>query len=390
MSGLRVGVIGAGLRSSLALALPAPSRVVAVADPSPRGRAHGVELFGAQVTVDADHRQLLERELDAVMVFSPDHLHARHTVDSLEAGRPVFVEKPLATTLADCDRVLETARQTGSGLYVGHNLRQAPVVQEMRRLILDGEIGAVKAVWCRHFVGHGGDFYFTDWHADRRNTTSLLLQKGAHDLDVIHWLAGGYTRRVTALGDGMVYRHLTDRSERSEARMTDWFDPAHRWPPATLTGLNPVIDVEDVSMLTARLDNGVLASYAQCHFTPDYWRNYTVIGDAGRLENFGDLDGTVVKVWNARRSGYRDDADRVVQIPADDGAHGGADPALVAEFVQFVATGGPTQTSPVAAREAVAAGLAATTSLRADGRPVDVDPLPDELRDWFDAGQTRR
>ena len=384
---LRVGLIGAGERVELALHLPAGARVVAVADPSPRGRAHARDLFGADVTVETDHRRLLELDLDAVMVFSPDHLHAGHAVDALRAGASVFVEKPLATTTADCDRVLATARETGSRLYVGHNLRHAPVVRTMRRLIADGEIGEVKAVWCRHFVGHGGDYYFTDWHADRRNTTSLLLQKGAHDLDVIHWLAGGYTRHVTALGAEMVYRHVTDRRERPEERMGDWFDADTHWPPGSLTGLNPTIDVEDVSMLTARLDNGVLASYEQCHFTPDYWRNYTVIGDRGRLENFGDLDGAVIRVWNSRRSGYREDADRVVEIEAEDGTHGGADPALVAEFVRFARQGGATETSAVAAREAVAAGTAATESLRSDGTPVDVEPLPADLAAYFDRGQ---
>jgi hypothetical protein len=52
--------------------------------------------------------------------------------------------------------------------------------------------------------------------------------------------------------------------------------------------VNPVIDVEDVSAVNMRLGNGVIAAYQQCHFTPDCWRNHTVIGDAGRLENFGD------------------------------------------------------------------------------------------------------
>ena len=142
-------------------------------------------------------------------------------------------------------------------------------------------------------------------------------------------------------------------------------------------------------MLTARLDNGVLVSYRQCHFTPDYWRNYTVIGDHGRLENFGDLDGARVAVWNARRSDYREDADLVVDVPDEDGTRGGADPALVAEFVRFVVAGGPTRTSPVAAREAVAAGWAATASSRADGVPVDVQPLPADLVAHFERHQSR-
>ncbi len=125
--------------------------------------------------------------------------------------------------------------------------------------------------------------------------------------------------------------------------MPNWFDP-EIWPPSALRELNPVVDVEDISMMLTRLDNGVLASYQQCHFTPDYWRNYTVIGDEGRLENFGDGiegDPATIQVWNRHRSGYRRDADlhRPRPHPSQDD-HGGADRALVDEFLRFAAAGG--------------------------------------------------
>jgi hypothetical protein len=132
-------------------------------------------------------------------------------------------------------------------------------------------------------------------------------------------------------------------------------------------------------------------SYQQCHYTPDYWRNYTVIGDAGRLENFGDgLEGdpAVVRVWNARRSGYRAEADVTVAVTPDtEERHGGADLRLVAEFLRFAAEGGPTETSPLAAREAVAAGVAATASLREGGRPMAVPALDPALAAYFTAQQ---
>lgn len=142
-------------------------------------------------------------------------------------------------------------------------------------------------------------------------------------------------------------------------------------------------------MMVMRLEGGIHASYQQCHYTPDYWRNYTVIGTEGRLENFGDHgESAEVRVWK-RRSGYRADADLVVPMPSPgEGGHGGSDPLLVAEFLRFVREGGATDTSPVAAREAVAAGVAATESLRADGRPVTVARVAPELADWFSNGQS--
>ena len=257
----------------------------------------------------------------------------------------------------------------------------------MRRLIQEGRIGEVKAIWCRHFVGNGGDFYFKDWHAERAKTTSLLLQKGAHDLDVIHWLAGAYTTEVQAMGSLSVYGDIDDRRDRSGERMRDWFS-LDNWPPAAQTGLNPVIDVEDISMVNLRLGNGVLASYQQCHFTPDYWRNYTVIGTEGRIENFGDVAGSEVRLWNRRHNGAAP-ADETFVVPeaAEDAGHDGADALLVAEFLRFVRDGGLTETSPVAAREAVAAGVRATESLRGDGGALAVPPLDPDLVDYFELGQ---
>jgi predicted dehydrogenase len=390
MTDLRFGVVGLGARSRIAQHAHRPgegSRIVAVCDPVEKQQvAARSDYPGA--TSYSDHRDLLDLQLDGVFVTTPDDLHEDPAIEFLRAGVAVFVEKPLAITTSGCDRVLQAAYESGARLYVGHNMRHMPVVLTMRELIAAGAIGEVKAIWCRHFVGHGGDFYFKDWHADRRRTTSLLLQKGAHDIDVMHWLAGGYTTRVNALGGLVVYGGIDDRMDRSGQRFAEFVSPDN-WPPLSQTGMAPVMDVEDLSMANLLLDNGVYLTYQQCHFTPDYWRNYTVIGTHGRLENFGDTPGGVVKVWNSKRSDYRADADEEVEIPAAAGGHAGADPRLVAEFVNFVRDGGSTLTSPTAARAAVAAGYAATTSLRSNGTPIDVPPLDPTLTKYFDNGQTR-
>ncbi|WP_406447759.1 Gfo/Idh/MocA family oxidoreductase [Streptomyces sp. NBC_00876] len=388
MNDLRLSVVGLGNRSDLVELAHRPgsgSVVAAACDRDPQILASAEKRFGEQVRTTADHHELLDAGLDGVFVLTPDHTHEQIGLDFLAAGVPVFLDKPMAITVESCDRLLAAARAQRTPLYVGHNMRHMPVVVAMRELIEGGAIGEVKAVWCRHFVGNGGDFYFKDWHADRRNTTGLLLQKGAHDIDVIHWLAGGYTRRVNAMGGLTVYGGIDSHRDRSGERMTDWLSHDN-WPPLSQTGLHPVIDVEDLSMMQMQLDNGVFASYQQCHYTPDYWRNYTVIGTEGRLENFGDSEGAEVRVWN-RRGDYRAEADLVVPVLTPTGTHGGADPVLVAEFLRFVREGGATVTSPVAAREAVAAGYAATLSLRNAGSAVDVVPVPEDVAAYFAHGQ---
>jgi predicted dehydrogenase len=278
---------------------------------------------------------------------------------------------------------LATAKKETVPLYVGHNMRHFAVILKMKQLIDAGAIGTVKTAWCRHFVSYGGDAYFKDWHADRTKSTGLLLQKGAHDIDVLHWLCGGYTDLVTAMGDLTLYGDIADRhaaNERGDASFV-----ASNWPPLTQKALNPVVDVEDVSMVLMRLDNGVLASYQQCHYAPDAWRNYTVIGTEGRVENFGDGIGedSCVRLWNKRSDRYRPGGDQVFPLSHLEGGHGGGDPRIVAEFLRYVRQGGTTKTSPVAARYSVATGCMATESLRNGCQPMAVPRLDQSLVQYF-------
>lgn len=380
----RVAVIGVGARSVIARHVPAAfagAQVVAAVDPSPDGHRRAAELFPGLPVFD-DITALLDGvEVDAAIVTSPDDTHADIAVELLRAGVAVYLEKPLATTLTDADRVLTAAAEANGILYVGHNMRHAAVVRLMKEIIDRGEIGEVKTVWVRHFVGNGGDYYFKDWHADRSRTNTLLLQKASHDIDVVHYLTGGYTRRVVGMGDLMVYGDVTDRRERTGETMPEWFS-FDNWPPAASTGLNPVVDVEDVSMMMMTLDNGVLASYEQCHFTPDYWRNYTVIGTEGRLENVGDTAGGSVKVWN-RRHEWAGEGDTEYAIEGVASGHEDADLSTMREFLDHVLSGAPTVVSPLAARAAVAAGALAAQSMRDGSRPFDVPDLPAHVVDHF-------
>lgn len=382
---LGIAVIGLGVRAYLIELIHRPgrgARVVALCDRDAAVLTQRCAALGGpdKVFTSRDYLEVVQNPgVDAVVVLSPDHLHEEMAVAALQAGKTVFCDKPLSISTSGCDRILSAAAQSGSRLYVGHNMRHFPVVRLLKRLIDDGAIGEPRAIWCRHFVGHGGDYYFKDWHAQRRHTHSLLLQKGAHDIDVIHWLVGGVGRLVQGLGGLVLYDEVRDRHSGQKA--SDWLDPERHWPPLSQKQLHPEIDVEDLSMLQMRLDNGVFASYQQCHFTPDYWRNYTIIGTSGRLENFGDING-VVRLWN-RRHDYCEHGDREYAFSAQQGGHGGADVQLIDEFLRFARAGGPTDTSPVAAREAVAVGCAATDSLRHGGMPVAVSPPPEAVSRYF-------
>jgi predicted dehydrogenase len=369
---VKLGVVGWGNRGGLATIAHRPEEgveVVALAEPNVERHDLFRQKIGDQAVCTTDFRELLGMGLDAVFLLSPDWVHEEQAVACLEAGVSVYLEKPMAITVEGCDRVLETAQNSGAKLYVGHNMRHFGVVRQIKAWIDEGLIGEVKTAWCRHFVSYGGDAYYRDWHADRSKTTGLLLQKGAHDIDVLHWLCGGYSKRVTAMGKLMVYGDIQDRQKPGEPVYAKFRGV---WPPENLDSLNPVVDVEDVNMVLMEMDNGVLASYEHCMFSPDAWRNYTVIGSRGRIENFGDSPGSLVRCWNTYHWGYSETADVETRVPQVTGGHGGADEATVGEFLRFLREGGSTDTSPVAARMAVAAGVAATQSVRSGGMPVDV------------------
>ncbi|MCH2665892.1 Gfo/Idh/MocA family oxidoreductase [bacterium] len=384
MSELKIGVIGTGGRGGVARHAHKPdygSRIVACCDLVDSSLGSAKDRYGSGLYITHDYRDLLDRELDAVFITTPDYLHEEHAIAALEAGMAVYLEKPMAITIEGCDRILNLAHKKQVRLYLGHNMRHMAFVLKLKELIDTGAIGDVKTAWCRHFVGHGGDFYFKDWHADRRLSTGLLLQKAAHDIDVLHWLCNSYTRRVNAMGALKVYGDIDSRHSLDE-RGNASINYAH-WPPLSQTELNPVVDVEDVSLIQMEMHNGVLAAYQQCHFTPDYWRNYTIVGTEGRIENFGNgEDGSHINLWN-NRSNWNPDGDKQIPIMRESGSHGGADSKIVAEFVRFVREGGDINTSPVAARYSVATGCQATESLRNGGIPLAVPELDPALEEYF-------
>lgn len=408
MSDLKIGVIGSGGRGkSIASHAHEPengSRIVACCDISDAALEENRKDYGDDIFTTHDYRELLKQDLDAVFVCTPDYDHEEHALAALRAGKAVYLEKPMAISIEGCDRILQAAYETKTRLYLGHNMRHMRFVQKMKSVIDSGAIGEVKAVWCRHFVGHGGDYYFRDWHAERKYSTGLLLQKAAHDIDIIHWLAGSFSQRINALGGLTVYGDVKNRLSKMDGPRPI-VRPLLRlevWPPTQQRELNADIDVEDISMMQMELKSGAFASYQQCHFTPDYWRNYCVIGTEGRIENFGDGEpGTTIKLWNKRIIGWSDVPDISYHIhpeqnkrpeqsnqdkqdkKGDQGGHGGADPKIVEEFVRFARDGGKIMTSPLAARYSVAAGCVATESLRNGGIPLDVPALAPDIEKHF-------
>ncbi len=374
MKKLRIGIIGSGGRGNVFRFAHKPDenvKITACCDLSEDVLKKNREVYGDDIFTTNDYRKLLEQDIDAVAIATPDYLHEEHAVASLEKKIAVFLEKPMSISIDGCDRIIKTAEKNNTKLFVGHNLRYMNLFNKMKEIIDSGVIGEVKAVWCRHFISYGGDSYFRDWHSEQKYSNGLLLQKGAHDIDIIHWLAGRYTKKVSAFGSLTVYDKCEKRKPEEKGEI-EW-NPDH-YPPLEQKGFSPKIDIEDQNTVIMDLGDGVMATYMQCHFSPDACRNYTVIGTKGRIENIGDGPEDPIYIWTKRKLEWEfpnrmlEPDDKCYGDKALEGGHGGADPVIVQEFIDYV-RGDITETTatPETARMSVAVGCKATESLRNGG-----------------------
>jgi len=384
MKKLNIGIIGASGRAIIAQNWHAPisqeAEIVAAADVSDASLEACRAWAGSGLRTTRDYRDLVrDPDIDAVAVFSPDRFHEEHAAAVLNAGKHLYLEKPMALSTEGCDRILAAWRRSGARFMIGFNLRYNPVAVKAREIIRSGRLGTVRAVWVRHFVGAGGDFYFHDWHASRDGVQSLLLQKASHDLDLIHWLAGSYADRVAAFGDrdyfGGAYpddqtcARCADRAGCREEQAAD--------NPRQSCAFRRAVDVEDNQVVILKLANGVKASYTQCHFTPEYLRSYTVIGDRGRLEFELEKDRLWVIDRHAKTRDWPEAAPTEsidVKGDASGAGHGGADPLITRGFLDMILRGIEPVSTPEAGRMSVAAGCAAVQSLRVGG-VVAVPPM---------------
>jgi UDP-N-acetylglucosamine 3-dehydrogenase len=140
-----------------------------------------------------DYRELLaDTEIEAVSVVTHVDDHAAVTVAALNAGKQVLVEKPLARTLADCDRMIAAAEKTDRILMVGHICRFNPRYAMARQRVAEGEIGRVISMYARRNIPAA------------RSETVLekigpLLGDGVHDTDLMLWITGGKIETAYAL-----------------------------------------------------------------------------------------------------------------------------------------------------------------------------------------------
>ncbi|HRI80869.1 MAG TPA: Gfo/Idh/MocA family oxidoreductase [Opitutaceae bacterium] len=149
---------------------------------------------------------MARRDIDAVVVTTPHHLHARETILALESGKHVLIEKPMATSVEDCDRIIAAAARRGSTIGVAYNLRFRNNLPRARELIAAGAIGRVQSLhysMIRQLASMGNFGGNKLGWVSQPESIGFVLGGLTHGIDAIRWATGAEVTR--ALGFSRTY-----------------------------------------------------------------------------------------------------------------------------------------------------------------------------------------
>lgn len=255
---IQLGMIGLGGRGSHHLrqlithdSLASQCKIVALADPDMRHVRRNQERLGHQAQAVQDFRKVLDNpDVDAVYISTPDHWHAIMTILACQAGKDVYVEKPMTHTIEEALRVLDCEAQTGRVIMVGQQQRSQRQFQRIVERIQQGDIGSVNAVRCLNMWGmtdylseplldpgdkpippevdydlwlgpaperpfsparfHVNFYFFLDYSG------GMITGWGVHLFDIVMWAMGPTLRGAYLHGGKFVYNDLRDTPDTAE------------------------------------------------------------------------------------------------------------------------------------------------------------------------------
>jgi predicted dehydrogenase len=321
---------------------------------------------------------LREQKPDTVFVCSPDATHHDYIVRALHAGCDVITEKPMTTDAAKCRAILDAVAATGRSVRVAFNYRWAPFRTKVKELLAAGTIGRVHSVTLEYMLdtNHGAD-YFRRWHAHAANSGTLLVHKSTHHFDLVNWWLDAIPAQVFAYGD-LAFYGRANAEARGDGALTKYprytGEPAAKDDPFRLdldesesfrklyrageadsgyirdrNVFRDDIDIPDQMSLNVRYRSGELLTYSLVCYSPREGMRVSFNGDRGRIEYHefigthmnravrpkdfrlddkpgAEAEGEWIRVYPHFKPSY------LVPVPAQAGAHGGADEILNRAF----------------------------------------------------------
>ena len=262
---IRWGVIGAGgiadRRTIPGMLLCDNAELVAVMEINPELAEQCRAKWACKKAYTSEAQLLADPEIDAVYIASPVIFHARQAMAAADAGKHILIEKPLAITADEGQKVVDYCRAKGVRIAAGLMMRFGAYVQAMKQAVADGKIG-------RPVSGYA---QFTCWYPDmpgnwRQNKKDggggCLMDMGVHCIDLLQYILGSKVAQVAAFHDTLSFRY----------------------------------EVEDSSTVMLRMENGCQCVVQTNFNVPDEaakWR-LELFGDEGRLLGsnvIGQIDG---------------------------------------------------------------------------------------------------
>ena len=193
---IRVAIIGTGNISTAHirayLAFPERCKIVALADIYPEKAQAKAEQFGLDVKVVDSHEKLLGRsDIDLVSVCTPPYCHAEIGIDFLNDGKNVIIEKPMAASLEECDRILEAEKQSGRVLAIIAQNRFRDPIMNLKTVLDSGMIGRVLHAQVDSFWWRGHCYYDLWWRGTwEKEGGGCTLNHAVHHIDMLSWMMG--------------------------------------------------------------------------------------------------------------------------------------------------------------------------------------------------------
>ncbi len=338
MSGsIGIGVIGCGRRvTGLAREVVKHGggrlHIEALCDLNPAALAHGREHLGQEVRTYEQAEQLCsDSRVQWVFVGSYNACHRQHVEMAFAAGKDVFCEKPLATTIDDCLAMRDAQQQSGRKFIIGFTLRYSPHYRRIHQLLREGAIGRIVSMEFNevlHF-DHGG-FIHGDWRRFTRNAGTHLLEKCCHDIDLVHWLVGSLPRRVASFGglnffrpENQCYVGKLGKSPKGRPAFSAW----PRWEETD--PFTAEKDIVDNQVAIIEFHNDVRATFhANCSSNIPERRMY-FCGSEGTLR--ADVMTGQIELG---RIGYGQEVEQIDS--GGKGGHGGGDGVLTADIANCI------------------------------------------------------
>jgi predicted dehydrogenase len=330
-----------------------------------RSRNNGAAEPKAYAAADFD-RLIAETKPEFVIVTTVDGNHHEYLIRAMDAGCDVITEKPMTTTAAKCQAIIDARQRTGKTCRVLFNYRYAPPRSQVKDILMSGEIGDVLSVEFQWLLNthHGAD-YFRRWHSKKENSGGLMVHKATHHFDLVNWWLGAFPETVTAMGKREFYTpamakrfDLESHHERCltcpEKKKCGFYMDLAAAPKLKELYLDqekhdgyfrdrcvfrPDIDIEDTMHVAVRYDNGVALNYSLNAFNS--WEGYQIAfnGTQGRLEH-SIVEQVYVSGTDTVQGGIQDGGVKTRVIPlrgapreiepwSGTGGHGGGDKLML-------------------------------------------------------------